>query len=235
MRITTVLFDLDGTLLPMDQDVFLKTYFGLLAEHMARYGYEKEKLLKTVWGATPAMIRNNTGKTNEEVFWDCMAETYGSDIRKDKPKFDEYYEVTFPKVRAVCGFDPRAARVIEACKAKGLRVALATSPFFPTTATLQRARWAGLEPADFALITTYANSQGCKPNPAYYRQVLEKLGVGPEQCLMVGNDVEEDMMARELGMDVFLLTPCLINRSGKDIDVYPHGGYDDLLAYIHSL
>ena len=235
MKITTVLFDLDGTLLPLDQDVFLKNYFGLLAEHMSAYGYEKEKLLKTVWGATPDMISNDTGTSNEEVFWACMAKTYGSDVRKDEPKFDEYYAVTFPKVRSVCGYDPRAAKVIETCKEKGLRVALATSPFFPTTATLQRTRWAGLDPEDFELITTYANSQGCKPNPAYYHRVLETLGVTAEECLMVGNDVREDMMARELGMDVFLLTPCMINREDQDITVYPRGGFDELLAYIRSL
>ena len=67
MKITTVLFDLDGTLLPMDQDEFIKAYFGLLAQHMAPYGYEKEKLLKTIWASTGSMIHNNTGRTNEGV------------------------------------------------------------------------------------------------------------------------------------------------------------------------
>ena len=235
MKITTVLFDLDGTLLPMDQDVFIKAYFSFLAEHMAHYGYEKEKLLKTVWSATLPMTRNDTDKTNEEVFWDCMVNTYGPDVRKDEPKFDEYYEVGFPKVQAVCGYDPRAAQVVAACKEKGFRVALATNPFFPTTATMQRTRWAGLDPKDFDLITTYANSRGCKPNPAYYHRVLETLGVTAEECLMVGNDVQEDMMARELGMEVFLLTPCMINRSNQDISIYPQGGFDELLTFIQSL
>lgn len=235
MAITTVLFDLDGTLLPMDQDEFIKAYFGFLAIHMAPYGYEKETLLKTIWSSTADMIHNDTGRPNEDAFWACMARTYGPDIRKEEPKFDEYYEVGFPKVQSVCGYDPRAAQVIEACKEKGLQIALTTNPFFPATATWQRTRWAGLDPEDFALITTYENSCGCKPNPAYYRQVLEKLGVTPEECLMIGNDVEEDMMARELGMEVFLLTPCLINRKNKDISCYPQGGFDELLSFIQAL
>lgn len=29
---TTILFDLDGTLLPMDMEAFTKAYFGLLAK-----------------------------------------------------------------------------------------------------------------------------------------------------------------------------------------------------------
>ncbi len=235
MKITTVLFDLDGTLLPMDQDLFIKAYFAGIADHMSAFGYERERLVKTIWSSTGAMIQNTTGKTNEEAFWAYMVSVYGPEVRKEEPRFNEFYRVGFPKVRDVCGFTPMAARIVDACKEKGFQIALATNPFFPSTATLQRTRWAGLNPDDFAHITTYENSGSCKPNPAYFREVLEKLGVEAEECLMVGNDVEEDMMARELGMQVFLLTPCMINKKEKDIAQYPHGDYDALLEYIEKL
>lgn len=235
MSITTVLFDLDGTLLPMDQECFIRAYFGSLTDHMAQYGYEKERLMKTIWASTGAMIQNETGRSNEVVFWEHMEKSYGPQIRQAEPKFDEFYRVGFPKVRQVCGFTPMAAQIIAACKEKGLRVALATNPFFPATATLQRIGWAGMEPEDFEWITTYENSCACKPNPAYYAQVLRRLGVEAEECLMVGNDVEEDMMARELGMQVFLLTPCMINKKEKDITQYPHGDYNALHRYIEKL
>lgn len=52
---------------------------------------------------------------------------------------------------------------------------------------------------------------------------------------MVGNDVGEDMIAQTLGMKVFLLTDCLINKEDTDISVYPHGSFDELLAYIDTL
>ena len=53
---------------------------------------------------------------------------------------------------------------------------------------------------------------------------------------MVGNDVTDDMEpATEVGMQVFLLTDYLINKNGADISVYPHGNYDDLLAYVKAL
>ena len=58
------------------------------------------------------------------------------------------------------------------------------------------------------------------------------MGVSAEDCLMVGNDVDEDMIAREVGADVFLITGCVLNRNGKDIDAYPHGDFDSLSAYI---
>ena len=49
---------------------------------------------------------------------------------------------------------------------------------------------------------------------------------------MVGNDVGEDMIARELGMQVFLLTDCLINKDNVDISQFPHGSFEELLAFI---
>ena len=64
---------------------------------------------------------------------------------------------------------------------------------------------------------------------------MEKLGVSAEECLMVGNDVGDDMVARELGMKVFLLTDCLINKNEEDISVYPNGSFTDLLDYVKTL
>ena len=39
-KLTTILFDLDGTLLPMDNDAFTRGYFKLLAARLAPLGYE---------------------------------------------------------------------------------------------------------------------------------------------------------------------------------------------------
>ena len=72
MHITTVLFDLDGTLLPMDQDEFLKVYFGLLVQKMAPHGYEARHLINAVWTGTAAMVGNDGRRSNEEVFWECF-------------------------------------------------------------------------------------------------------------------------------------------------------------------
>ena len=33
----------------------------------------------------------------------------------------------------------------------------------------------------------------------------------PEECLMVGNDVEEDLVAGTIGVQTVLVTDCLIN------------------------
>ena len=92
----------------------------------------------------------------------------------------------------------------------------------------------GLSPSDFDLFTTYENSRFCKPNLNYYKDILAKLGVTANECLMIGNDVSEDMVASELGMKVFLLTDCLINKSGEDLSAYPHGTFKDLEEYLNK-
>ncbi|MBR5799347.1 MAG: HAD family hydrolase [Lachnospiraceae bacterium] len=229
MSIKMILFDLDGTLLPMDQEVFVKTYFGLLAKKLAPYGYEPDKLIQAVWAGTGAMVKNDGKESNEERFWQTFAQIYGVDAKKDIAVFDDFYRNEFAGVKDVCGYHPKAAETVRALKEKGFRVALATNPIFPQIATAQRIRWTGLTPEDFELFTTYENSHFCKPNLSYYEEVLERLGVTPQECLMVGNDVSEDMIAEKLGMKVFLLTDCLINKEDKDISVYPSGSFEQLL------
>ena len=235
MKTTTVLFDLDGTLLPMDQDTFINAYFGGLVRKLMPHGYDKDTLIGAIWSGTKTMIKNTGERMNEEAFWDEFCRIFGEKSKDDIPLFDEFYANDFCKVQTSCGFDKRAAEVIKAINNKGLRVALATNPLFPSTATEQRIAWAGLSPKDFEIFTTYENSHYCKPNPDYYREVMAKLKVYPEECLMVGNDVSEDMIAETLGMKVFLLTDCLINKENKDISLYPHGGFEELLAFIETL
>ena len=232
MMIDTVLFDLDGTLLPMDQEEFVNTYLGLLAKKLAPHGYDANHLVAAVWAGTRAMVENDGTKLNEEVFWADFCHIFGEQARKDEPLFAEFYAADFGQVRTVCGFSPEAAELIAMLKEKGVKRVLATNPLFPAVATRQRIRWAGLEPEDFELVTTYENSRFCKPNPAYYRDLLEKLALEPENCLMVGNDLDEDIRpALSLGMKAFLLTPCLIDRGGPEVAV-PRGGFAELKEFL---
>ena len=234
MQITTILFDLDGTLLPMDQDEFVKGYFKMLAAKLAPYGYEPQKLIESVWAGTRAMVMNDGSRTNEEAFWKKFAQIYGESVKKDIPLFEDFYANEFQKAKVFCGYNPEALRTVKNLKSAGYHVALATNPLFPAIATQSRIRWAGLEPSDFEIYTTYENSTYCKPNLDYYREVLQKIGCRPEECLMVGNDVSEDMVKRELGMQVFLLTDCLINSEEKDISIYPRGGFEELNTFVEN-
>ena len=235
MAITTVLFDLDGTLLPMDQELFIKTYLQRLGGYLANYGYEPKPFLDGLWKSIGAMMKNTSSKTNEVVFWESFCAIFGEKAREDEPLFDAFYRTDFQKVQEVCGFDPLAAVAVNRAKELGFRVVLATNPVFPAVATQSRIRWAGVDPADFEWITTYENSISAKPNPIYYNRLLEQLGLTAVECLMVGNDVEDDMIVRTLGMETFLLTNWLINEKNADTSVYPQGGYEELLAFLERV
>ena len=148
--ITTVLFDLDGTLLPMDQDAFTRGYFKLLAAKLAPHGYEPKQLVEAIWSGTEAMVRNDGSRTNEAAFWDKFASIYGKKARADEPLFVDFYANEFNRAQSICGHDPRTAEIVRSLQKRGYRVVLATNPIFPRIATENRIRWAGLEPDDFA-------------------------------------------------------------------------------------
>ncbi|MBR5596226.1 MAG: HAD family hydrolase [Lachnospiraceae bacterium] len=230
-----VLFDLDGTLLKMDQIEFVKTYFKYLAKHLAPRGYEPDKLLEIFYAGVNAMLLNDGNGTNEEVFWKVFTGAYGEKSIDDKPYIDEFYKHDFNKVEEVCDFYKEAKEIINLVKEKGKIPILATNPLFPHTATENRMNWARLDKEDFAEYTTYENYHFCKPNPKYYLELLDRHHLKPEECIMVGNDVDEDMIpTRELGMQSFLLTNCLINKKEQDISQFNHGDFEDLRVYLED-
>jgi len=229
MNLKVILFDLDGTLLPMDQDVFVQTYFGLLAKNLSQKGFDPQKLIQSVWAGTRAMIQNNGDFSNEDVFWMEMIKIYGENIVNEKGTFEQFYINDFPKVQKCCGFNKQSNEVVKLLKSKGYKLVLATNPIFPEIATRQRIKWAGLDINDFELVTTYENSRFSKPNLNYYLEILDKINVTATECMMIGNDVSEDMISSQLEMKVFLLTENLINKNNENINNYSHGNFDDLI------
>lgn len=227
-----VLFDLDGTLLPMDQEQFAGSYFQNLAAKLAPLGYDPKELQDGIRVAAEAMVSNDGSATNEEVFWRKFSEFFGERVNKDKNVFEEFYRNEFQMLASVCRFNPKAAETVKNLKGLGVSVGLAANPVFPKSATESRIRWVRLEPSDFVFRTSYEESAYCKPNPDYYREILQKYHLNAQECLMVGNDVSEDMAAESVGMKVFLLTDCLVNKEQKSISQYPHGNFNKLMLYL---
>ena len=122
MKITTVLFDLDGTLLPMDQNAFIKAYFGGLARRMATHGYDPQKLIEAIWQGTAAMVKNDGQATNEERFWQGFEAAYGKPARQDEEHFVAFYREDFDKVSTSCGHTPLAREIIDTVSSKRLRL-----------------------------------------------------------------------------------------------------------------
>ena len=231
-NLKVILFDLDGTLLPLDQNYFVRVYFKSLTEKLAGDGYDPKRFSEAMNVGIYKMVTNDGSDTNENIFWKSFSEAYGKDCRVDEPLFEEFYDKRFPKIQSEVGYSSRADEVVKELKSRGYRLVLATNPVFPRVATLERMRWAGISREDFEIITTYENSRYTKPNPDYYRTLAGALGVLPEECLMVGNDTTDDGNAKKAGMKVFILTDCLLETNGVTLDSFPHGGYDELLELV---
>ena len=235
MHTKYILFDMDGTLLPMDAGVFARTYFKVLTKKMLPYGYDPDTLIAGINAGITATQTNDGAQTNEELFWKHFVETAGERALEDRPIFEEFYALDFQRISSTCGYTPEAKATIALCKELGYPVVVATEPIFPLCAMESRLRWAGVDPSSAEFITSYETSHYCKPDLRYYREITDRLGVRPEECVMVGNDVGEDMPAEELGMKVFLLTDCLINKKNADISRWEHGGYGSLQSWLRAL
>lgn len=231
----TVLFDLDGTLLPMDQDAFIKVYLRELGLKGVTLGYGERELIQVILASVDVMVTNDGTMTNEERFWEFFLKTFGGKAEEHAPAFEEFYRQEFLRAAKTVQPTPLSNEAVQTLKGKGYQVVVATNPIFPRVATFERMRWAGLDPEDFALVTTYENSRYAKPNLSYYREILKTVGSAPKNCLMIGNDVLEDMCAAELGMDVFLVTDDLINSSNQDISHLPQGNRQALLEFVQAL
>lgn len=206
-----ILFDVDGTLLPMDVNEFVKYYFGSLCEKMIPVlKIEPKALTDSIMAGLGAMAKNDGSALNRDVFWKAAAKT-----------------ATF--------VNPYAKKCVDFAKENGYKVIAATNPIFPKPATYKRLEWAGLNPEDFEYITVYDNSSSCKPNLLYFKDLCEKCAISPKESLMVGNDVDEDLCSAELGFDTFLITDCIINRNDKDYSSYKNGSFEDFYNYLTTL
>ncbi|MGI6704418.1 MAG: HAD family hydrolase [Clostridia bacterium] len=230
--IDTVLFDLDGTLLPMDMEDFLHSYFDAVAKSFHRIS-EPSTLLRNIMKATEYMVRNTEKtKTNQRAFEEEFKRLMGCDIAPLMDRFEVFYTTDFKRIRDTVKPQPLCAKVVETVRDKGYQTVLATNPLFPRIAIEERIRWAGIDVDSFCLITTFEEMHYCKPQIEYYREIMEIIGKGPENCLMVGNDVEEDMVARKLGMKTFLVDVHLIHRTKTLPPVDYMGGYEDLYNFV---
>lgn len=230
--VKTILFDLDGTLLPMDEEKFLHLYFKHLKTRLENNGHPSALIMAAVQTGFKAMVLNDGNRTNEDCFWETFEKVTRLGKSVLEASFIQYYENEFDFVRPSTQVNPKSAEIIRICKDKGYQLVLATNPIFPSVATKKRVRWAELNVSDFDLITTYENSHYCKPGVNYFEEILKNLGRKPDECLMIGNDAQEDMISEQIGITGFLLTDCLINRKNEDISAYHNGSTDELRDFL---
>ncbi len=237
LEVNTLLFDLDGTLLGCDINVFLQYYLQTVATKVAQAGLAEPKaFMRQLLASTQAMVDNlEPTVNNASAFAGHFYPALAMERAKAEPVFMNYYANDFPKLRTRTYVKPAARALLTLAASKGYDLVLATNPLFPLVAIEERMRWAEVFDFPWRLVTAYESMHFCKPHVEYYREILDLIGRSPEECLMVGNDVEEDLVAGTLGLATFLDPSQLIQRgsgpSGADLT----GSLDDLLKIIRDL
>ncbi len=231
-----IMSDLDNTLLPIvTQEKFVEIWFRDIAAKFRAYGLEPLRAAEGVNQGVRAMLVNESGRKNIDVFYEAIEKNCGYSREQIEPPTLDYYATTFENVCDITRPNPFAPQIASLMRRKATYAVVATMPVFTIEAVEQRLKWVGLQPEHFDDVTTARNSTFCKPNPRYFQEILDRFGVKPEEALMIGNDVREDMRpCRELGVDTFLVTNYLITHD-LPYDEFRRGRYEDLIAFLEAL
>lgn len=231
---TTVLFDLDGTLIDLDIDFFLRRYVKALTPHFASL-VPPDRFAAALLHWSDAMVRNtDPAQTNLEVFWQGFPAAVGVERAVLEPIFARFYAEDFPRLRPEGVKNPAARQLLTTLASRGYTPVIATNPLFPKEAILERLAWAECLDFSYAYITCGEEMHFCKPNLEFFAEVLARIGRTPGECLMVGNDMEEDMVAQKLGMATALVTDVLIDRGQAGVIPDWRGSLAELAALFAS-
>ena len=199
-----VLFDLDGTLIENDMDVFITHFLRRFAPHLA-HRVAPEKFVQSWLHALQFMLRNNDrALTNQQAFDLNFYPAVGALPEDLQPSIQAFYATSYRGLRSLVRPRPGTRETIQAMLDAGLSVVIATNPIFVHTAVAQRLEWAGVSDLSLALVTSSENMHAAKPSPQYYQEILDRVGCAPDESVMIGDDFINDIQpASRLGMHTY--------------------------------
>jgi len=233
-NIQAVFFDLDGTLIDVDMHRFVTVYLNRLTEKMNAL-VEPARATRAMHHAVAAMFANpDAGKTLETVLFEVLNDELAISPEQYRECLEQFMRDDLEELRPLVAGHALSSRLIDAARARGWQVVLATNPIFPRAVVDARIRWGELDGDMFHHVTAYETDHFCKPNPDFFRENLALLQVEAERCLMVGNDTLHDLSAGQVGMQTCLLTPWCIKRPGESFRPDWQGRHEELLALIEA-
>ena len=205
VNIEAILFDIDNTLILFDERKFFEAYSKKLYPAFQDLMSPQDFIQKLI--RSTQVMTNNDGKlTNAEFFINDFTNGLAVDKKELWQRFENFYATEFDQFKYLATQVEGTVDVISDIKKKGLKIAIASNPMFPENVQRMRLNWAGLNEFSFDLITSAENSTYCKPHLNYYLEICSKISIKPENCLMVGNDPFNDMIASKTGMKTYLTT-----------------------------
>jgi HAD superfamily hydrolase (TIGR01549 family) len=207
--IKAVLLDLDNTLLGNPDDLFAMEYLARVDGFFSdRWGYPalSRVILQGIHNINHA---RDMGQTNIGYMLDLIADATGKSTDDIRADFAEFYQTAYPRLRDCTQTVQLAEALVNELKKQGYAIVIATNPLYPVEAIQQRLTWAGLSDdlGDYALVTHAGNMHFAKPDPAYYAEIVARVGVEPDEALMVGDSLRNDIEpARQVGLHTFHIT-----------------------------
>ena len=229
----TLLLDLDDTLIDTHLDTFVPAYFQSLGQHLSGR-VAPDVMLRALINGTNLMNESvDPTRTLVEVFDSRFYPNLGIPKEKLVDVIEDFYDNIFPNLELHTRKRVDAVSFVEWALSRGYRVAIATDPLFPRKATYHRLRWAGLDPQAIELISTPEHFHFTKTHPAYYAEVLGRLGWPEGPVLMVGNDVVRDLEpAHRLGVATYFIDGDAVSSPGFEAG---RGRLSDLQPWLESI
>lgn len=199
---TTLLIDLDGTLLDNDPWSLTFSFFSRALSALKSHG--RVKALRALRSVFQEFETPSKTETNAVRFSRVFAKKLGLSQEKGRALLVDRVAEIFPKLEV--HFEPvhGARDFLDWAKGR-YRLILATNPVWPQEIIELRLKWAGIDPEVFDGITHWELMYAVKPHAEYYTGILKHWNLKAEECLMIGDRASKDLPASKLGIRVFLL------------------------------
>ncbi len=233
-NIQAVLFDLDGTLVNTDMNLFVSGYLRRLTEHMSDQ-ISPMRATQTLHHAVAAMFANtDAGRSLESILFEVLQSELAISPEWYVECLAQFCQDDLESLRPLVTGHPLSSQLIESSLARGWKVVLATNPIFPRVIIDARVRWGELDGDAFHHVTAYETAHFCKPSPLFFEEIMGRLQLPATACLMVGNDTLHDLAASQVGMQTCLLTPWAVKRPGACFEADWQGRHEELLALLEK-
>ncbi|MCY4464293.1 MAG: HAD-IA family hydrolase [Chloroflexi bacterium] len=200
--IKAVLLDMDNTLLH-NPDAQFASAFRQLFDDFFRDEFAIDGSIEALRAGFAHMGRDLANcPTNAEALVDCLAHWLPLAHDDADHALRRFYAEVYGQLQPLVSPADGAAALIEGLLEQGLLVAVATNPLYPESAIVQRLEWAGLGGLlnEFAFVTHSENMHFAKPRPEYIAEVVARVGIEPDEALVVGDSLVNDIQsARAIG------------------------------------
>lgn len=205
-RVQAIMFDLDNTLLRNDGDQFLEEFSSELARYLdPKVPYQR--FMEAIMAAGAAMIADqHPDRTNEEVLITTLADLVAVDRDWLFQRYRAFVQGDLGRIGLPWGRIHASRPTVEWALASGYKIVVATSPIYPPGPIMERLRRADLDLEPWDLITTADQMHSVKPHASYYLEAARLIGVDPRRCVMVGDDLYQDMSAARAGFSCYLVS-----------------------------